>query len=218
MAYSSTVSTPTLICRPLWRSFKQRFLSNAVAHVRAGGHALVWRNGPARPIGWLLLPCGPDGEVTELGYWSILALEKKHYSIVERGVAKGLATMRIPRDVQWAVEDWCERDSKWPGSTREIALDCMTCSACCRDNRVVLDQDDLQRWKDAGRSDLAGKPYVRTDRGEIVLRLQRDTRACVHLRGTLCGIYAYRPDNCSLFPAGSEPCLTSREEEFGIVD
>ena len=59
---------------------------------------------------------------------------------------------------------------------------------------------------------------VQTHRGEVVLRLRAEDKACVHLRGTLCGIYTLRPDNCSVFPAGSEPCLGSRKEEFDIDD
>jgi Fe-S-cluster containining protein len=166
----------------------------------------------------MLLPCGDDGAVTELGYWSILALDKRRYQVIRSGRAKGLATSRIPRDLEYAVEEWCERDARWPGTTREVELDCTTCAACCKSNRVVLDDPDFRRWREAGRGDLAGKAYVRTDRGEVVLRLRKDDKACVHLRGTLCGIYAVRPDNCSLFPAGSEPCLGSRKEELDIVD
>jgi hypothetical protein len=203
-----------VVRRPLWRSFTQRFLANAAAHVRAGGHAMVWRPGPTKPVAWMLLPCGPEGEITELGLWSMLSLNKRNYEVIDSGPAKGLATMRIPRDYEAAVEAWCERDSKWPGATREIELDCVACSACCRANRVVLDDDDFARWRAAGRDDLRGRAYTRTSKGAVVLRLKAD-KTCVHLNGTLCGIYTLRPDNCSLFPAGSEPCLQSRLEEFG---
>ena len=42
---------------------------------------------------------------------------------------------------------------------------------------------------------------------------------CKHLGDdNRCGIYPIRPDACSTFPAGSECCLSSREEEMGIVD
>jgi Fe-S-cluster containining protein len=215
LRYAARVSST--IRRPLWRSFTERFIANAAEHVRAGGHALVWRKGPAKPVGWIVVPCGPDGEVTELGYWSMLALDKRTYDVIPRGPAKGLATLRVPRDLEWAVEEWCERDAKWRGAMRELELDCVACSACCRRNRVELDADDFQRWHDAGRDDLRGRAYTRTDKGKVVLRLKKDG-GCVHLNGTLCGIYSVRPDNCSMFPAGSEPCLGSREEEFGLVD
>lgn len=211
------MSTSSLVRRPLWRSFTQRFLANAVAHVRAGGHAMVWRPGPSRPVAWMLLPCGPDGEITELAMWSLLALEKRNYTVIRRGPAKGLATMRIPRAYEEAVERWCERDSKWPGSTREIELDCTRCAACCRNNRVVLDEDDFARWRAAGRDELTSKAYTRTSKGVVVLRLKQD-KTCVHLQGTLCGIYPLRPDNCSSFPVGSEPCLESRWQEFGLEE
>lgn len=206
-----------LIRRPLWRSFTERFIDNAVTHVGRGGHAMLWRRGTAKPVAWMLLPCTVDGALPELAFWSILGIDKRTWSAIPSGVAKGLATMRIPRDREWAVEEWCERDSKWQGSTRDVELDCLTCAACCIRNRVVLDADDLARWNAANRQDLAGKAYTRTVNGEVVLRLAPDG-GCVHLRGKACSIYALRPDNCSVFPAGSEPCLASREEEFGWTD
>ena len=64
---ANPVSTPEKIRRPLWRSFTHRFIANAVRHVREGGHALVWRPGTAKkPVAWMLLPCGPEGELPEL--------------------------------------------------------------------------------------------------------------------------------------------------------
>ena len=205
------------IRRPLWRSFTQRYIKNAVEHVSAGGHAILWRSGSPKPSAWMLLPCGSDGALPELAFWSLLSLEKQRYQRVPRGPAKGLATARIPRDREWAVEEWCERDAKWPGSTRDVDLDCMTCAACCKNNRVILYEADIDGWDEAGRSDLSGKAYTRNSKGDVVLRLKADGD-CVHLHGTLCGIYEMRPSNCSMFPAGSEPCLSSREEEFGLVD
>ncbi len=45
------------------------------------------------------------------------------------------------------------------------------------------------------------------------------SKDCKHLGSdNKCAIYAIRPDACSTFPAGSECCLSSREEEMGIVD
>lgn len=171
-----------------------------------------------RPVAWMLLPCGPDGEMPELSFWTILALEKRAYEVVPSGLAKGLATLRAPRDLEATLESWCERDSAFAGATRRIVLDCVACAACCTKNRVVLYDEDFARWKAAGRDDLRGKAYTRTDKGEVVLKLRKSDGGCVHLNGTLCGIYTMRPDNCSMFPAGSEPCLTSREEEHGWGD
>jgi hypothetical protein len=58
----------------------------------------------------------------------------------------------------------------------------------------------------------------REEDGTVVLRLLA-SRNCRHLRrDKRCAIYELRPDSCRLFPAGSECCLYSREEELGIVD
>jgi Fe-S-cluster containining protein len=134
-------------------------------------------------------------------------------------VAKGLATVRVARAYEHEVEHWCERDSKHREPTRELELDCTTCAACCIDNRVVLDEDDLARLAGDDRPELAKKPWVRTEKGVKLLALDKTSRACVHLReDKLCGIYERRPDNCRWFPAGTEPCLIARREEFGWVD
>lgn len=183
--------------------------------MKAGGHAIVWRPGKGpKPVAWMLLPTGPDGELPELSFWSILALDKRKYELVDKGPAKGLATMRVPRALEYVVDEWCERDAKHMGTTRTIVLDCVKCAACCRENRVILYDDDFARWKQAGRDDLRGKAYTRNDKGDVVLRLKTEDKTCVHLNGKFCGIYPLRPDNCSMFPAGSEPCLTSREVEY----
>lgn len=210
----------TRVTRPVWRSFTQRYLANAATHVRAGGHALVWKRGPASPIAWMLVPCDADGDVPELSFWSILALEKNTYELVRGGCAKGLAILRIPRAYEQAVEEWCERDSIWPGTTRDVAFDCLECGSCCRDNHVKLYDEDFTRWTDAGRDDLAGRAYLRTVKGRVMLRLRKDPqKSCVHLADdNKCNIYALRPFNCSSFPVGSEPCLESRRDEMNRVD
>jgi Fe-S-cluster containining protein len=211
------VSSSTKIRRPLWRSYSQRFIANAAAHVRAGGHALLWRPGPSSPVAWMLLPLDAEGDMPLMATWSMLALEKRRFDVVRRGPARGLATMRIPRDYETAVEGWCERDAMWPGATREIELDCVTCAACCRNNRVQLEPEDYALWRANDRKDLAGRAYTRRRDGQVLLRLRTDG-ACVHLQGALCDIYPLRPDACRVFPAGSEPCLESRREEFGAND
>lgn len=206
------------VLRPLWRSFTQRFIANAATHVRAGGHAMVWRPGTGKkPVAWMLLPTDASGDLTELGFWSALALERNTYERLKSGPAKGLATLRIPRDFEHAVESWCERDSRWPGSTRAVQLDCLTCASCCKRNRVQLDDDDFARWHEADRDDLSQKPYTRTEKGITLVQLKK-SGDCVHLDGVYCGIYALRPDNCRLFPVGSEPCLGARKEELGVEE
>lgn len=209
------------ILRPVWRSFKERFLSNAAAWVRSGGCAVVWRPAKGPDAAWLLLPLDDEGgadAMPEPAYWAMLAVYLEKYKRIARGPAKGLATVRVARDYEHEVEHWCERDSKYEASTREIELDCMTCAACCINNRVVLDKEDLDRLAGSDRPELIKKPYVRTEKGVKLLALDKGTGACVHLKGQLCGIYERRPDNCRWFPAGTEPCLIARRDEFGWVD
>ena len=110
------------------------------------------------------------------------------------------------------------RDSVHPGPTRELELDCLDCGACCKDNRVELDDADVARFERAGRGELARPPYAKREDGSVILVLRKDRR-CKHLaEDNKCGIYAIRPDACSTFPAGSECCLSAREEEMGILD
>src|SRR5262249_40869446 len=112
-----------------------------------------------------------------------------------------------------------ERDSVFPGPTRTMILDCLACGACCKENEVVLEDEDLERFAGAGRTELARRPLARRRKdGRLVLVLLKNKR-CRHLGGdNRCGIYPIRPNACSEFPAGSECCLFSREEELGIVD
>jgi Fe-S-cluster containining protein len=116
------------------------------------------------------------------------------------------------------VDDRVTRDSIHPGATRTMHLDCLECAACCRANKVILEDHDVERFKAGGRPELARPPYTRKDGDRLVLRLLK-SRLCRHLQGdNKCGIYALRPDSCSTFPAGSECCLFSREDELGLVD
>jgi hypothetical protein len=83
---------------------------------------------------------------------------------------------------------------------------------------VILEDEDLERFAKAGRSELARRPYARKEDGRVVLTLRRD-RDCKHLAAdNKCGIYEIRPNACSTFPMGSECCLFAREEELGLVD
>ncbi|MBL8678771.1 MAG: YkgJ family cysteine cluster protein [Myxococcales bacterium] len=207
--------------RPVWRSFTQKYLSNAAEWVRSGGCAVVWRPAKGGPAAWLLLPLddeGGDDAMPEPAYWAMLAVYLERYTRIARGAAKGLATVRVARDYEHEVEHWCERDSKYREPTRELELDCTTCAACCIKNRVVLDDADLARLAGTDRPELTKKPYVRTDKGVKLLALDKTTGACVHLNNKLCGIYERRPDNCRWFPAATEPCLIARREEFGWED
>ncbi len=205
-----------VVLRPIWRRFRPRYLSRAVAHVRAGGHAAIVL--PDERVD-LLLSVDENGKLTELGLWSLLSIEQQRFRRVTDGPARGLAAARVKQQYEGAVLDWCDRDSMHPGATRSVALDCLACGACCHDANVLLDGDDLSRWRDAGRSDLTARSYVRRARdGKITLRFAASGR-CQHLGDDLrCGIYELRPDNCRAFVVGSEACLSAREETLGIRD
>jgi uncharacterized protein len=205
-----------VIVRPIWRRFSARFLANAAAFVRDGGHAAIVRD---RGIVDLLLTVDEKGKITEQGQWALLAIEQQRWRRVVSGVARGLAAARASRNFADVVIDWCERDSGHRGPTRAIKLDCTTCAACCHDANVVLDEVDLERWRAADRRDLTAKSYVRRDAdGRITLRFAEGGR-CQHLRDDKkCGIYELRPENCRVFPAGSEACLAAREDTLGLRD
>lgn len=96
-------------------------------------------------------------------------------------------------------------------------LDCATCGACCRagEGSMLLVDEDLVRWRRAGRADLA----QRTAPGHFGLVALPTTAegACVHL-GTpagrsLCAIYELRAEVCRAFQAGSWQCLEFRRDE-----
>jgi len=212
------------VVRPIVRSFARGFEREAAIHVRAGGHAVVWDSAlkkqttsktrrcrfvfqkPTRPV------------VNDMGYWAILDMDMDRWSTLTAGPLRGLSFVRIPQDCLNIVDDRIVRDSIHPGSTRAMDLDCLECAACCRANKVILEDHDIERFERGGRPELARPPYVRKDGDRLVLRLLA-SRDCRHLQGdNKCGIYELRPDSCSTFPAGSECCLYSREEELGLVD
>src|SRR5215467_8632947 len=190
--------------RPIVRSFEQRFVARAAAHVRAGGHAIVWES-PSRAR--LVVPAPDEEDPTDLGLWSIYDLGMWRYTIATQGPLAGLAFIRVPPSLLEIVRQRAERDSVFPGPSRRMKLDCLACGACCRDNRVELEKSDIRRWVEAGRGELLRRPWSRRADGKIVLVLRRDKR-CKHLmRDNRCAIYAVRPEACSTCPMGSEGCL-----------
>jgi hypothetical protein len=203
------------VTRPVVRNFVWPHLERARAWVRSGGHAVVW----IAPRKARLVFARPrPGDDLDLGWWSALDLGRKAYSVARRGPFAGMAFLRVPHDCYFIVRERVTRDSIHAGPTRELDLDCLQCAACCRDNNVELDDADVARFRRAGHAELARPPYARRTDGRLVLVLRPDKR-CKHLGGdNRCGVYAIRPDACSTFPAGSECCLSSREEVFGIVD
>ncbi|MDP9037054.1 MAG: YkgJ family cysteine cluster protein [Myxococcota bacterium] len=205
----------TRVVRPVVRSFKWPFLQEAASWVLAGGHAVVWLS-PRKAR--LVFSKPPDDDELDLGRWSALDLGRSEFRVAKRGAFVGMAYLRIPHDCYAIVRERVLRDSVHPEATREMTLDCLLCAACCRDNRVELDSDDVARFVEAGRGDLVRMPYARKDDGTIVLVLRKDKR-CKHLEDdNRCGVYALRPSACSTFPPGSECCLSSREAELGVVD
>lgn len=205
----------SIITRPIFRQFKARFAKEIRAHVRAGGHALVWEN-PKRAR--LVLPVPKKDDDHDFALWSLLDLGKSRWNVIPRGALKGFATILVPKDCYDVVKHRAERDSVHPGATRVIELDCLECGACCRDNVVILEEVDTDRFRDGGRPELAKPPFTKRADGKLVLKLAK-SKDCQHLMSdNKCAIYTLRPDACSTFPAGSECCLFSREEELGVVD
>ena len=205
----------TLVTRPVVRSFHRPYLAEAADWVKAGGHAVVWLSTrKAR----LVFRKPRDGDDTDLGRWSVLDLGRSNYTVATHGAFAGMAQLRVPHDSYSIVRERIVRDSVHPGPTRDLELDCLACAACCKDNRVELDAEDIARFERCGRGELARPPYARREDGTIVLVLRKDKR-CKHLgERNECGIYEIRPSACSTFPPGSECCLSAREEETGVVD
>ena len=203
------------IVRPVWRRFRARWMARAAAHVRRGGHAAVERQDGGLDI---LLGVDGAGKITELGLWSILAIEQQRWRRVKEGPAAGLAVTRVRARYEGSVLDWCERDSVHEGATRAIHLDCLECGACCHEANVILDEADFDRWRKAGRRDLLGRAYLKRADGRVTLRFAPSGR-CQNLgHDNKCAIYALRPDNCSAFVVGSEACLAAREDTLKLRD
>ncbi len=199
-----------LVIRPLWRGFSEGALAAAARHARAGGVSVV------RARRWYLLgDAGPaDEPLPLLVEWAIRAVDADDaWAEQTDGPATGLVKAPVKADWRGRVEEWITRDAKFRGATAETRFDCMRCAACCHANRVVLDEEDLARFRAGGRADLLERT-VRV-RGARTLPLVQDgAHPCVHLEGKLCGIYAVRPNMCRDFPAGTEHCMTSREELY----
>lgn len=196
------------IIRPVWRAFPRDAVSDAVAHCQQGGLAVL-RKGPR----WtLVVPTDADGDVPELCAWALMDLDVRSPKRYTAGAASGLTYTVLTEGQKYLVRRWLKRDKGIEAGRTEVALDCVACGACCRKNKVILEDEDFDRWRDVGREELGERPYVRRQRGRRLLVLL-DNGDCQHLRGNLCGIYDLRPDNCRAFPAGSEPCLSTRLED-----
>lgn len=101
--------------------------------------------------------------------------------------------------------------------TESSVLDCLTCGACCRtghDGRILIPEEDLQRWRFHGRLDLIAK--VQPGHFGMVAFATNASGACVHL-GTAaspnaCQIYEDRGTTCREFERGSAQCLEFRRD------
>jgi Fe-S-cluster containining protein len=203
------------VTRPIVRQFKARFEKEIARHVRGGGHAIVWES-PTRAR--LVFPAPKKEDEGDLALWSLLDLGKSRWTTIKSGPLRDLGTSPVPRDCLEIVRHRAERDSIHEGPMRTLDLDCLECGACCKDNEVVLDDADVERFRAGGRPDLAKPPYTRKKDGTLYLRLLK-SKDCRHLESdNKCAIYALRPEACSSFPMASEPCLFSREEELGVID
>jgi uncharacterized protein len=215
VGYGAVRMPSTRVVRPIVRSFQQPHAREAAAHVRAGGHAVVW-DGPARAR--LVFKAPPGDGLRDLGYWSLLDLGLYAWTRETKGPLRGLAVAKVGKGSVDLLRARAERDSVHPRATRAMRLDCESCAACCRDNRVELEPVDVDRFRRAGREELARRPYTRKSGTRVVLRLLK-SRDCRHLQvDRRCAIYALRPEACRVFPVGSEGCLYSREVELGVVD
>ncbi|MRG96447.1 YkgJ family cysteine cluster protein [Polyangium spumosum] len=202
--------------RPVWRRFRPRWLARAAAWVRAGGHAAIVNE---RDTVEVLLGLDERGKLSELGLWALLSIEQRRFRRVKTGPAEGLALVRIRPKFRRAVLDWCVRDAMHEEPRRRVPFDCTTCAACCHDADVRLDENDLARFRAAGRIDLTRRAYVkRTRDGRVSLRFAEDGRCQLLGSDKLCTIYEIRPENCRAFVAGSEACLSAREETLGLRD
>jgi hypothetical protein len=166
----------------------------------------------------LVVPRPTAGDDMDLGLWSALDLGLAALRAPSRGPFAGLAVAKVPHGCYGIVRARVARDSLLAGPTRRVALDCGACGACCVANRVVLTDEDVERFRTARRGELARPPYARRNKGELVLVLRRDRR-CQHLSpNNRCGIYSMRPTACRTFPLASECCLSCREEELGGLE
>jgi hypothetical protein len=205
-----------IVERPIWRRYRPRFAAHAVAHVKRGGFAVIVPDddSPVR----VYLPTGARGRITELGEWAMLSIDHRRWRTVKDGLAKGLVEVRVRKEFEGSVLDWCARDAVHEGPLRALDLDCLACGACCRGSYVVVGERDFERYREGGRPELASEDFIRRgEDGRLVLRLVNEQ--CPQLQpDNACTIYDLRPESCRAFLMGSEACLAAREETLGLRD
>ncbi len=105
-------------------------------------------------------------------------------------------------------------DSTYPAQS---GLDCLTCGACCRtghDGRILIPEEDLLRWRQAGREDIA-QAIQPGHFGQAAFATHPDG-SCVHLSTPhsphACQIYDIRGTTCRDFQKGSPQCFEFRRD------
>jgi len=104
------------------------------------------------------------------------------------------------------------------GAEVEKQIDCTRCAACCRETRVEVGDEDLERiarFLKIRPAEVA-RMYTESDPVEHTRLLTQPNGACVFLDQYLCMIYEVRPDACSRFPylTTEESCLGARLESI----
>jgi Fe-S-cluster containining protein len=185
-------------------------MNAAIRHARAGGIAVV------KDTRWKLLgDAGPPGEDLPLYVdWAIRAVEASRWAEIVEGPAKGLVEAAITKDWRERVDEWIDRDKAFEGAVSRTTFDCMKCGACCFDNKVVLDEEDVARFRAGGRADLLRRTSRKAGLRLLPLAPTKE-KPCVHLEELMCTIYEVRPNMCRDFPVGTEQCMTSREDLYG---
>jgi Fe-S-cluster containining protein len=128
----------------------------------------------------------------------------------------------VPRALHLSIQERSDgslraRSLRARSEVAEEELDCLACGVCCRqasDGRILVPEQDLIRWRRAGRLDLAAQ-VVPGHFGEVAFAYTEEG-ACVHL-GTpaspnACSIYADRGTTCRDFERGSWQCLEFRRD------
>ncbi len=106
-----------------------------------------------------------------------------------------------------------ETDGKLYKADDEVLLSCDSCSGgadCCRNtaDTIILDPYDFYNLQKATGTDFAGgyKSFfdLRVVDGLTLpyLLKSEESESCVFLQNGRCGIHAYRPGFCRLFPLG----------------
>ena len=85
------------------------------------------------------------------------------------------------------------------GHEAEAQIDCRECAACCRDNAVPVNEEEIVRlaqYLNVSPSDVREK-WITHDEAEGD---HIDARPCPFLTGNLCSVYDGRPDGCRGYP------------------